>query len=181
MPALDLRRTSLSTVTSDLHLHRHQTLRKRLCPSPLTSPLSGLQRSSIPSLLASFLSLLAPPTTRTRALQWRRQQFASITCATEERVCHVPLLVSGKGRPAVGTGRGCSPRNVSKSILVPGSRQPVDRWDVQACYIVECERNSAGKRPHSDILDVSCHTNSEFTPHGALKKKKQSQIQCKEQ
>lgn len=123
MPALDLRRTSLSTVTSDLH--RHQTLRKSLCPSPLTSPLSGLQRFSIPSLLTNFLSLLAPPTTRTRALEWRRQQFASITCTTEERVCHVPLMVSGKVVPLLERGEGARPEVYLKASW---SWDPDSRW-----------------------------------------------------
>lgn len=137
-----------------------------------------------PSLLAISPSRLSPSHhARPRAM---RSAVCLITRTTEERVCHVPLMVPGKGRPAVGTGRGCSWTLylVQKSFLVPRSRRPVDRWDVQACYIVECERNSAGGKktpPHSDILDFSCHTNSEFMPQWRFFfLKKQSQIQCKE-
>lgn len=146
MPALDFWRTSLSSVTAGLH-PPHQ---------PLTSP-----------LLAIAPPVLAPPTTR--ALQRCGRQFASsrvrqkkgcVTCLWWFLGKVVPLSERGEGAP----GRSCL---VQKSFLVPTSRQPVDRWDVQACYIVECERNSAGDKtppPHSDILDFSCHTNLEFTP-----------------
>lgn len=59
-----------------------------------------------PSLLAISPSVLAPPTTR--ALERCGRQFASSRVRQKKGLCHVPLMVPGKGRPAVGTGRGCS-------------------------------------------------------------------------
>lgn len=151
MSALDFCRTSLSTVTSDLWPppdHPHQ-------PFPIHPHFTSIWPPEVfhPSFNTNFLST-SPPSHHTRSRPRVIQSAVCLaTCRTEEGVCYVPPMVSGKVVPLLELGWGApghaiSSRCVAKSILVQRSRQLVDRWDVKACYIVECERNSA-KTSHS--------------------------------
>lgn len=82
----------------------------------------------------------------------------------------MPLMVSGKVVPLLERGEGARPEVHLKASW---SWDPDSRWtDEMFKHVVLW--NVRGilreKKPHLDILDVSCHTNSEFTPRGALKK-----------
>lgn len=79
-------------------------------------------------------------------------------------------MVSGKVVPLLERGEGARPEVYLKASW---SWDPDSRWtDEMFKHVILWNVRGIlrGKKPHLDILEVSCHTNSEFTPHGALKK-----------